>query len=341
MNKSKTCGIYAIKNKVNNKVYIGSSKSVYYRWKQQHYTELKKGIHCNSHLQNAWNKYGEINFEFQVIEECPESTLIEREGYWIEHYKSWDRQYGYNLIRIVDGQRIITDEIRKKMSEKMLGHTITEETRQKMLKSWEERRPIFWTTGIHKQILDLYKQGISKNKIAKQLNINRETVYSCLEYNGLHKNEGKGKIIKLTSEVRQDIMALRDAGMTWENILNETGISKTQVYRTKVAKDNKYGGGKNIRQTYHTLTPEVKEKAIKLRNERKSWKEIGEILGVSRQLFYWNGITCKQPNMVRNKITPEILNYAKSLKTEGKTWKEIASLIKICRNTLRKYINEN
>lgn len=114
---SKTSGIYVIQNKANGKLYVGSSVSVRYRWRQQHRTELRRGIHYNSHLQRAWNKYGEANFEFIILEECSEDLLVEREGYWIEHHKSWDRDHGYNLNRYVDGRMILSEETRQLMSE--------------------------------------------------------------------------------------------------------------------------------------------------------------------------------------------------------------------------------
>ena len=92
MSKKNISGIYAIINIINEKKYIGSSKSVYYRWRHSHVPNLKQGTHHNNHLQNAWNKYGEDNFEFKVIEECDESIILKREGYWIEHYKSWENE---------------------------------------------------------------------------------------------------------------------------------------------------------------------------------------------------------------------------------------------------------
>jgi group I intron endonuclease len=114
---SKISGIYAIRNKANDKLYVGSSMSVRYRWKQQHRTDLRRGLHYNFHLQRAWNKYGENNFEFIVLEECDENLLVEREGYWIEHHKSWDRNHGYNLNRYVDGRIIFSEETRQLMSQ--------------------------------------------------------------------------------------------------------------------------------------------------------------------------------------------------------------------------------
>jgi len=56
--QKRLCCIYAIKNSDNNKIYIGSSKSFYKRL-NKHINNLRKNIHSNNHLQNAFNKYGE------------------------------------------------------------------------------------------------------------------------------------------------------------------------------------------------------------------------------------------------------------------------------------------
>lgn len=89
-------GIYKITNTINNKCYIGKSKTVFRRW-YQHKTNLKKGNHHCIYLQNSWNKYGEDSFDFNVIEICEEENLKEREIYWMGYYKSLYKEWGYNL----------------------------------------------------------------------------------------------------------------------------------------------------------------------------------------------------------------------------------------------------
>lgn len=62
-------GVYCIKNKVNNKIYIGSSVNIYYRL-ARHISGLKLKNHHNEHLTNAVHKYGIDNFECFVVKEC-------------------------------------------------------------------------------------------------------------------------------------------------------------------------------------------------------------------------------------------------------------------------------
>lgn len=83
-------GIYSIRNLVTGDLYVGSSKNVDQRLRE-HLKGLRKGRweeKKQSHLQNAWNKYGEDSFEFKCIDELPEDTdlkrLTEVEQYWID-----------------------------------------------------------------------------------------------------------------------------------------------------------------------------------------------------------------------------------------------------------------
>lgn len=129
------CGIYSITNKINGKKYIGSSNDIIkVRW-PGHKKLLNANIHFSIHLQNSWNKYGEINFSFEIIEECLFEKLDEREGHWIEEYKSWDPQFGYNTIRYINGRKVLSEEIKKKISESHMGIRPNEEARKKMSES--------------------------------------------------------------------------------------------------------------------------------------------------------------------------------------------------------------
>ncbi len=116
--KEKTSGIYKIENLVNSKVYIGSSKDIYKRWKE-HKKKLLNNNHHSQHLQKSWNKYGENNFQFDIIEECLDIYLIEREQYWMDYYNCYHRDYGYNILPKAGSLKgnIISNETKKKMSE--------------------------------------------------------------------------------------------------------------------------------------------------------------------------------------------------------------------------------
>ena len=82
-------GVYRIENILNKNIYIGSSKDIYGRW-VRHKNDLNKKKHHCPHLQAAWNKYNELNFEFEIIEitELDDwKTLCECEQKWYDYYK--------------------------------------------------------------------------------------------------------------------------------------------------------------------------------------------------------------------------------------------------------------
>jgi len=115
-------GVYAIINKVNNKLYVGSA-SCFYNRLHAHYSELINNKHANSYLQNSWNEYGEESFYFEIIEFVDiienKDLLIEREQYWLDYYQSYIRDKGYNL---------------QPCSKNALGYKHSEETKKKLSK---------------------------------------------------------------------------------------------------------------------------------------------------------------------------------------------------------------
>lgn len=84
------CGIYYIRNIINNHIYIGSSIMLSKRY-AEHRLKLKTNKHYCTILQNAVNKYGIDNFEFVVIktfENILDRDLRLIEGMLIRLFKS-------------------------------------------------------------------------------------------------------------------------------------------------------------------------------------------------------------------------------------------------------------
>ena len=109
------CGKNSIEKKINHKKYIGQSVNVEHRW-YCHRSDLKNKKHDNDYLQKSWNKYGEENFQFRVLEQCPRDMLNEKERYYIDLYNTMNRDYGYNLKSGGQDRNYVTDDIKKKIS---------------------------------------------------------------------------------------------------------------------------------------------------------------------------------------------------------------------------------
>lgn len=134
-------GIYAILNKLNNKIYIGSSKSIGSRLNEHKY-DLIKNIHYNTRFQKAFLKYGLDNFKFILLEKCNESDLLIKEQYYIDLYRSYDKNFGYNICPTAN-RTIISEETRnwfminnKGEKNNFYGKHHTEEKKQ----YWRETR---------------------------------------------------------------------------------------------------------------------------------------------------------------------------------------------------------
>lgn len=75
--------IYKIRNVVNGKFYVGSTKDTRERFRT-HRTRLRKNTHHSKHLQAAWNKYGEECFVFEIVEEVADIALLQAaEDVWL------------------------------------------------------------------------------------------------------------------------------------------------------------------------------------------------------------------------------------------------------------------
>lgn len=117
-------GIYAIVNMIDGKIYIGSA-SLLRKRRNLHLLMLRRGNHDNVYLQRAWNKYGEINFEFFILERCDE--LLVREQYFMDSLNP-----EYNMLKIAYRTTGIKrrPETCKKISEALSGRQLSNEHRK-------------------------------------------------------------------------------------------------------------------------------------------------------------------------------------------------------------------
>ena len=185
-------GIYKITNLVNNKVYIGQTIENFQKRYWHHVWKLNKQIHDNKYLQNSWNKYGEDNFEFSVVEIVSKEEIDSREKYWIQFYRNQNKCYniqdGGQDVRLVD---YCTSEARKKVGEqnrrRMLGSKLPESTKRKMSESRKGRHVSRSTDVLNDELAFKIKtmlvQGKCTGDICKELNVPYKLVNSILSCN--------------------------------------------------------------------------------------------------------------------------------------------------------------
>lgn len=154
-------GIYKITNLINNKVYVGKSVYLDIRW-GQHISDLRRNKHKNIHIQNAFNKYGEISFKFEIIEVINEELLSEKEVFWIKELKSFKQEFGYNKTLGGEGQKG-TEETRNKISKSKMGKKMSEEARRNMSKGKTGKKQSKET--IQKRVATMMKNGYNTKPV--------------------------------------------------------------------------------------------------------------------------------------------------------------------------------
>lgn len=163
--------IYTITNKILNKFYVGASINFNNRVRK-HKSHLKNGTHANPYLQIEWNKYGEDNFSFEVLEKVENKYLYSQENFWANMLSSHSRECGYNIKPTSPFKTgCNAQETKNKISLSLTGKIQTEESKNKRVislkKTWAspELRELK-----RKQTLNLISLGIigTKGKPSKK-----------------------------------------------------------------------------------------------------------------------------------------------------------------------------
>lgn len=144
-------GIYQWTQKSTGKKYIGSAKNFIKR-KDRHISALNIGNHKNKHLQNSWNKHGESDFEYKILEYTAEENLLIREQWYFDNVIDW--KIDFNIANIA-GRCSGT-----------LGTKASDATKQKMSESQKR----FNQTRI---ISD--EERLQRSNAAKEMNAKRKS----------------------------------------------------------------------------------------------------------------------------------------------------------------------
>ena len=236
-------GVYHILNLVNGKVYIGSSVNINRRF-YSHKWELNNNSHVNCHLQNAWNKYGEHNFEFKIIEKVDGSydDLLKAEQKWIDYFESYNRDKGYNISKYASGSGgyEVSDETKEKLRIAATGRHLSEETKKKL----SEQRKGELNNFYGKHHTEEAKQKMSESKIGyapteKQLeNLKNcrgnkyftEETYKKLSLANRGENCGTSKLSE--KDVIEILMAIKD-GAPQKYLAEKYNVRESQISRIK------------------------------------------------------------------------------------------------------------
>jgi len=220
------CGIYCIRNIINDKKYVGYSLCIRRRL-LRHKNDLRKNKHDNPYLQNAWNKYGEDNFESYILEESSPELLKEREVFWIKELNAFNEKFGYNLTAGYDGSGSLSEEHKNKIGKAASNRKLnkTKAVTSKYLgtryvsgkylhKRWASELSLnkerhyfgFYYTEIEAALA--YNENVKKyfgneaklNKISEEEIKNAKIISKQMEEDYLNKQTSKYKGVKIITE---------------------------------------------------------------------------------------------------------------------------------------------
>ena len=205
--------IYQIRNKVNNKIYIGSTNNLKRRW-ESHIYQLKNNMHHSIKLQKAWNKYGEDNFEFSIIEEFNsdnEDDKYIKEQYYLDLYESYTDK-GYNMSNIADTRKLF----KRIKSENSVFTKITKEVAIAI------KRELCETDKQQKEIAEEF--NVSRGVVSNIANLNTWANYGE-EYNEILKK--KKKSIGYLDDYKEQVLDMYfNKSMTHVQIAEELGLTQ-------------------------------------------------------------------------------------------------------------------
>jgi group I intron endonuclease len=175
--------IYKITNP-KGKIYIGCT--IDFKRRLSEYRRLRMAKQVK--LYNNLTKYGYDNHKFEIIEECNDEILHEREIYFIKYYNCIEE--GLN-VRLGNRTGALTEDTKQKISAALMGREITwdnnggskgykytEEQIQKMSKprvnKWERGKLV--PPHIVEEIRLKYKEGHKRSSLSREYNVSWGTI---------------------------------------------------------------------------------------------------------------------------------------------------------------------
>jgi group I intron endonuclease len=228
--------IYKITNLINNKVYIGQTRTKYPlgRW-SAHKNKLNNETHKNPHLLSAWQKYGPEIWSFEIVTTAHSLTeLNELEIKYIHQFNSLNPQFGYNIASGGQSHFTLSEEAREKIRKSSKGRKHKPETIEKLRKS-----------NIGREM-----PGRSPEHIQKQIITKKEWWSKAENYDRMKKIREH----QMTAELKERISQTKKAqfqkfghnqAKSWPSMKSPDNIIYTDIIdMNRFAKERGLDGGK-------------------------------------------------------------------------------------------------
>lgn len=214
--------IYKHTNKYNYKSYIGQTINIpAYRWNKG------EGYKDSPLFYNAICKYGWESFIHEIIEsDVPIEKLNKREQYWIDFYKTNQREHGYNLTSGGTG----------KLSKEQKEH------RKQKLQEWRNQNP-----EIAQKSIDSMQQ-YWKNHPEEKQKVLTKAQQASQEYWKNHPKEKQQIMLTMREKAKQtNIKPVKciETNKTYESAREasrQTGIHYSNIGKVCSGKQKTAGG---------------------------------------------------------------------------------------------------
>jgi hypothetical protein len=190
-------------------------------------------IHSNPHLYNSAQKHGTSCFVFEILETFDnrnESVLRDREMFWMLHYKTTDRQFGYNLRMDSSSRGYMHPETLKKHTARVqgvgnpnYGNKWTDAMKKHMsclAKAKHEGDEIYgnsWRKKISIATKQMWEEEGMRDRISKNVSLGKQ------KYNFEQYSKG-GELLRVWASVKDVVDA--NPEYKWQNIYAATNGHK-------------------------------------------------------------------------------------------------------------------
>lgn len=177
--KQKGGVVYKITNEIDGKFYIGSTNNLIKRY-YTHINHIRTGKNSCIKLIRAVKKYGENNFKFEIICECPTEQVLKTEQEYIDSLKPQ-----YNVAKIAGSNLGIkrTEDVKLKKSASQKENWKNEAYRTKHLenlsKNWKSGSAHKMAKLTEEQVINIKKElaaGLLPKQVADKLGLSYHAI---------------------------------------------------------------------------------------------------------------------------------------------------------------------
>ena len=241
--------IYKTVNLINGKIYVGRNKH-----------NNPKYLGSGTIIQLAFQKYGLENFKKEILEECENHLLDEREKFWIKELKSQDPLIGYNIADGGHNDFTMNDYIKDKISKSLKGKYTGVNAFRYGIQLSEEHRERFLERAMKlkgKTLEEFYGEERA-NEIKKKISDSHSGVPLSQKHCESISKAKKG--VPLTDKQKEGIskgMMGREISELTKKKLRDSNLNKKQKHSIEVNIENLETGEiihcNNISQATRTL----------------------------------------------------------------------------------------